>query len=243
MLEKIEALLKPLIKKCYRIGAAQQEFSKEVADQTRFGGLPYAENGSKTPVCETCSQPLSFVFQYRQDPKENVGELSQFFYCFPCTPCGIGDEKGQWKIRNFSTPSREKFDQNAAGEPDTAIKPCITVIDEVNMLPDYETLEDSEHQVIGLCEEVDPDDPWDVYEEACTVMGCETEPFSSIGGYPIWIQGVTSKKCPVCDEEMEFVAQIDSVPEAELMWGDAGCVYLFRCKKHPEKISMEMQCF
>lgn len=243
MLSKIESLLKPMIKSCARIKAVPTDFSPEKATEIRFGGPAYAEKDSAVPICKSCGKPLSFVFQFRENSIEKSGGLLQFFYCFSCLPWGGKDEDGQWLVRYFASPANDKFVFENAGTADESIKPSLATINKVKMLPDFESLEEENHQVIGLCEEVDPDDPWDVYEEACMVMGCEIEPFSSVGGYPIWIQGVTARKCPLCKEEMKFVAQIDSVPEAELMWGDAGCVYLFRCSKHTDEFAFEMQCF
>jgi len=37
--------------------------------------------------------------------------------------------------------------------------------------------------------------------------------------------------------------QIDSEEEVQLMWGDSGCVYLFECATHPEKVELLLQCF
>ncbi|GAB4275681.1 MAG: hypothetical protein Kow0029_17070 [Candidatus Rifleibacteriota bacterium] len=241
-MEQIEQLLKPLIKKCFRIGAIPAEFSEDSRLKTRFAGPVFAKNLEKMPVCGTCGKELSFVFQFRENPDSDSGDLIQFFYCFHCVPIGVKSEKEQWLTRLYSENSlAELTKQLNTGE--SKLRPCLATTNIVNMLPDYESLEEVGHKVVKECEKIDPEDPWDVYEESCMAMGCDIEPFSSIGGYPIWIQGVASKKCPECNEKMEFIAQIDSVPEVGLMWGDAGCVYLFRCKKHKDKFAMEMQCF
>ena len=40
-----------------------------------------------------------------------------------------------------------------------------------------------------LCEEIDSEDPMSAYEDAGNEIGCIMEPSTTIGGYPIWIQG------------------------------------------------------
>jgi uncharacterized protein YwqG len=241
MLEKLKNSLQPLLKNCYRITAKKMEFVADLAESTRFGGPAYAEEVTQTPVCATCNNPLSFIFQFKENPLTNQGELLQFFYCFECSPWGGKNETGQWLIRSFPSPEKDKFHPGASEISE--LQPCICKITEVKMLPDFETLEEKGHEAIRICEQIDKNDPWDVYEETCVAMGCETEPFSSVGGYQIWIQGHTEKLCPECKKTMEFIAQIDSEAEADVMWGDAGCVYLFRCKEHPQQFAMEMQCF
>lgn len=241
MLKKIAELLTPLKKECFKIMAHPEPFSPDQCIDTRFGGIPYQESGCLSPVCSGCSAPLSFIFQFHDTPDKSESELLQFFYCFNCSPWGGKQEEGQWLVRSYEQPVRDKFVAPAADENE--LLPCKTEIQPVSMLPDFETLEEMGHEVVKLCEKVDKDDPWDVYEETCLALGCTIEPFSSVGGYPIWIQGPSRKNCPDCKKEMEFIAQIDSVAEAQLMWGDAGCVYLFRCHQHRQKFAFEMQCF
>lgn len=241
MIEKLKQALEPLIKNCCKINAEPVSFSPQQADKTRFGGPAYLESEQEVKFCSQCQKPLTFVFQFRADPAANTGELTQFLYCFDCSPWGGKNEDGQWEIRVFKNPSPENFCDNSTGGDD--IIPCVARVEKIKMLPDFETLEDLQHDAVALCQQINEEDPWDVYEETSMVMGCETEPISSVGGYPIWIQGICSKTCKICNQKMEFVAQIDSIPEAQLMWGDAGCVYIFRCKSHPQQFSIEMQCF
>ncbi|MFZ5950577.1 MAG: DUF1963 domain-containing protein [Candidatus Rifleibacteriota bacterium] len=241
MFEKIRELLKPLIRPCFKVTARAENFSPNDAAKTRIGGPAYAAKGQSFPVCQSCSKKLTFVFQFRQMPDSNSGELVQFFYCFDCSPWGGKNEEGQWMIKTFKEVTDCSFVDSS--DPEHQITPCKCSFEKINMLPDYETLEEMGHEAVKLCGKVNADDPWDVYEEACLSLRCCVEPVTSIGGYPIWIQGEAEKKCPKCSEKMNFVAQLDSVPEADLMWGDAGCVYLFRCRNHPDQFSLEMQCF
>lgn len=240
MLEKLKNLLLPLIKPCLKVHASPSGFLPEQAAVTRFGGPPYAEDKDSVPLCAACNSPLSFVFQFKAESGPDNAELLQFFYCFNCSPWGGKKEEGQWLVRTFSHADTAKFVENPSAEE---IAPCLCRLEKVKMLPDFETLEESGSEVVKICEKINKEDPWDVYEETCMALGCEIEPFSSIGGYPIWIQGHVEKNCPECKKEMDFITQIDSVAEAQLMWGDAGCVYLFRCRSHPHQFALEMQCF
>ena len=49
--------------------------------------------------------------------------------------------------------------------------------------------------------------------------------------------------CDHCRSRMNLLAQIDSETEADVMWGDSGCLYLFYCVNHPREIKLNLQCF
>lgn len=60
---------------------------------------------------------------------------------------------------------------------------------------------------------------------------------SKLGGKPDWIQSPEETMCQYCQEEMTFIAQIDSIDdsaqidysEAEYMFEDVGMLYIFYC--------------
>ena len=63
-----------------------------------------------------------------------------------------------------------------------------------------------------------------------------------IGGNPIWVQEPEYLRCPDCEEQMEFIFQLDSgLPDLnernanEIMFGNDGILYAFWCDK--DKIS------
>lgn len=245
MSEKLHNALKALKKECIKVVPAKPGFANNMADEIRFAGPAYGEETTKKPVCPDCGNELSFVFQFRTDFDTKLspkGPLHCFLYCFKCMPIGRPkEETGQWQLNIFKEPSVEKF---VAGlGVDKQLMPCSCECSRVWTLPDYETIENDFPEVAALCEAVDDEDPVSAYEEAGIEVGCEMEPFTSIGGYPKWIQGEASQVCPVCKKNMEFVCQIDSEAAVELMWGDAGCLYIFRCPEHKNEFAMEMQCF
>ncbi len=243
MKEKLLDLLRPLIKDSFKLSPVQGGFDKDYVAATRFSGPIFSlpDQIESEPKCLECKEPLTFVMQFRQNPANNSGELFQIFYCFQCVPLGLENDAGQWIIRNYNEEEATLLVEASPGSQ--KLKFCRVQAEKIMMLPDFESLEEDEPEIIEACEEIDPDDPWEVYEEACTVLGCETEPLSSVGGFPVWIQGEAQKICPQCKNEMDFFAQIDSTAEADLMWGDGGCLYVFRCPDHKNEFSVEMQCF
>lgn len=245
MSEKLQNALKKLKKECIKVMPVKPGFAHEMADEIRFAGPSYAEASDKKPICPDCGNELSFVFQFRTDFDEKLnpkGILHSFLYCFKCMPIGRPkEETGQWQLRCYKTPAVEKFVTGTGIDKDFI--PCSCDLSRVWALPDYETIENGYEEIAELCSEIDAEDPLSVYEEAGLAINCEMEPFTSIGGYPKWIQGEASQVCPICHKNMEFICQIDSEAGVELMWGDAGCLYIFQCGQHKDEYAMEMQCF
>jgi len=241
--EKLKRALAGLKKECLRVVPDKPGFLEKHAADVRFGGFAYAEKGDTAPICPDCKKPLSFICQFKVVDKNSLSEaLLCVFYCFQCMPIGRPEEeKGQWAVRVYHDAAAAKF-VPGIGE-DKSLTPCTCSVSKVFNLPDYETLENNFPEVAVLCEEIDGEDPVSAYEEVGLEIGCEMEPFTSIGGYPIWIQGEGTQVCPICKKDAEFVAQIDSESGAGLMWGDAGCLYIFRCPEHKDGYAIEMQCF
>ena len=110
-------------------------------------------------------------------------------------------------------------------------------------MPDYESIENNYPEIASICEEIDSEDPMSAYEDIGNEIGCLMEPSTTIGGYPVWIQGEGTQICPECEGDVELAVQIDSEDAVNLMFGDAGCLYVFNCPKHKDKFAIEMQCF
>jgi uncharacterized protein YwqG len=242
MKEKLLELLRPLVIDCFKLSPVPGEFNEAYNVGTRFSGPVFSLPGEteSLPVCVECGESQTFVVQFCQNPFNDTGELFQVFYCFKCVPIGLEKDIGQWLIRNYKKEEVTQLVETVSGSLDLEF--CAIQATKIKMLPDFESLE-NKPDIIEACEAIDPDDPWEVYEEANMALGCETEPLSSVGGFPVWIQGETQKICPQCKNEMKFFAQIDSTAEADLMWGDGGCLYLFRCQNHQKEFAIEMQCF
>lgn len=245
---KLTQALKKLKKESVRVMPVKLGFDKSQAIDTRFGGFPYAEAGEKAPVCECCGKPLTFIFQFRDSYDKDLnpsGALHSVYYCFDCTPIGRPEEeKGQWKVVTHENPDVSKFVEQKESVSQL-LKPMQCSLSKVFTLPDYETIESHYPDIVEMCEAIDcyADDLMSGYEDAVYSIGGLTEPSTIVGGYPSWIQGEGSQVCPECGGEMELACQIDSEEAVDLMFGDAGCLYVFRCPEHKDKFAIEMQCF
>jgi len=198
--------------------------------ETKFGGAPYAEAGETWPMCGGCKRGLSFVFQWKAERG-----LCTFYYCFECNPWGLADEpRAAWCLRRHATsdaavslpdrsPKKPRLKERAV-----ALRPGLS-------LPDWEGIDSFAPKLDVDSEEYDP-----VVE---SLIGREPDFCTQIGGYPMFVQGGEFPACPACRKQMRLLVQIDSEEEVQLMWGDSGCVYLFECATHPEKVELLLQCF
>lgn len=54
-----------------------------------------------------------------------------------------------------------------------------------------------------------------------------------VGGFPTWVQSAQYPKCPLCNNIMSFIMQLDSdlptVDNGEWLWGSGGICYIFWC--------------
>jgi uncharacterized protein YwqG len=185
---------------------------------------------------------LDFIAQIKSSDQNS---LQTFFYCFECSPWGLGDEEaGQWLIRNYHQPSMESYSAiKPATVSDYETAACSCKEKPVSSLPDWDSLESLSPEACDICQQINADEPWEAYDAAVSRLGCVEDYPTLMGGYPKWIQGETSKSCRVCGSEMECFVQLDSEDEADLMWGDCGAVYLFRCCEHKNEFAFELQCF
>lgn len=239
--EKLDRLLKPLIKNAVKLNLKADSSAAKACCESKFGGLPYAEKGNIWPSCPTCKRQLTFINQI-SDESEQM--LFVFYYCNDCFPWGLGDEeKGQWLVHLYNNPSAEKLIEiERDADDEYALTPCKVTSSKVCVLPDWEALDSASNEAGELCCEIDSESPWEVYEEATERAGCLNEYATLLGGYPRYVQGEACPKCSECNSEMKFYAQVDSEDEANLMWGDVGLVYFFRCPQHKDKFQLELQC-
>lgn len=239
----LDEILKPLIKTAWLLKLSKSKSAHTATDNSKFGGLPYAEKNESWPCCPTCKNALNFVAQLKH-PTEN--SLHTFFYCFDCFPWGsTKDESGQWLVRSYLAPNMANYAPITppALPNEYQMAACSCTEHPVQVLPDYYDLRKVSPLADALCEKIDDENSYDIYEAAIIRSGCLDDYATLIGGYPKWIQGETTQSCKICDAEMEFFAQLDSEDEADLMWGDCGVVYLFRCAEHKNEFALELQCY
>ena len=239
--EKLDAILKPLIKRAFKLEPNPDRAAEPGSEKSKFGGLPYSEKGDEWPVCPTCNNNLIFVLQIES---KNKKELVEFFYCFKCFPWGMEDEEeGQWVTRTYNAPTMEKyFEINPKENSRFDLIPCILKAVEVTSLPDWDGLESVSEEVEKLCIYLDDDSPWEAYDAAVDRSGCLNDYATLFGGYPRYVQSETGGFCNICGKELIFFAQIDSEDDAGIMWGDVGLIYLYRCPDHKDEFHMELQC-
>lgn len=235
----LDDLLNPLIKPALLLKLSNSEQAEHASCASKFGGLPYAEANETWASCPTCKNELTFVAQIKL-PAEN--SLHTFFYCFDCFPWGFGnEEKGQWLIRSYQNPNMANYVAIAPSHvSEYEIPACTCTEQSVKTLPDFNDLEVLSPEAAQIFSE---NDRYEDYEVAAAERGCLTDYATFIGGYPKWIQSETTKVCAICGDEMAFFAQIDSEDNADVMWGDSGAVYLFRCAAHKNEFALELQCY
>ncbi len=239
--DRLDSLLKPLVRKALKLEPRKDNSALAPSCESKFGGLPYAESGDLWPSCPTCKKELTFVNQIRDEEDQ---QLFVFYYCNKCFPWGLGDEeKGQWLIKLYEHPSIKKLHEiKRSSEDEFAPVPCKVVATSVELLPDWEGLDSASEEVSDLCCKINDNSPWEEYEEAVERAGCLNDYATLLGGYPRFVQGEARPSCPKCGADMVFYAQVDSEDEANIMWGDVGLVYFFRCPEHKNEFQFELQC-
>lgn len=238
----VQAIISSLVKPAFKITPIHDKNSKLPNCESKFGGLPYAESGDHWPTCTSCSQALTFICQIK---KPDSAELAALYYCVPCSPWGQGkEERGEWDLKIYHSPSMDKLvTLNAPNSDKFALTPCRVETSSVKALPDWEGLCSISSEVVNICTEINEDEPWEAYDEIVQQAGALNDYATLLGGYPRFVQGEICPHCSKCNEEMSFFAQIDSEEKANLMWGDAGSVYLFQCPAHKDEFWLEMQCY
>lgn len=239
--EKIDSLLRPLVKKAIKLEPRADDEASVASCESKFGGTPYAEVGDSWPSCPTCKKELTFVNQIHDELEQH---LFVFYYCNECSPWGLGDEqKGQWEVKLYNEPKTERIAEIGRNSHDEySPTPCKVTASFVDVLPDWEGLDSASRELSDLCCKINDDSPWEEYEEAVERAGCLNDYATLLGGYPRFVQSESIPTCPKCNTDMKFYAQVDSEDEANIMWGDVGLVYFFRCSEHKNEFKMELQC-
>lgn len=59
---------------------------------------------------------------------------------------------------------------------------------------------------------------------------------------PLWVQGIEYPNCPVCNQKMRLVFQLDSEDNLPFMFGDVGCGHITQCKTHKTQVAFGWAC-
>ena len=224
---------------------------------SKFGGRPFAVAAEAWPMCGTCGQGLTFVFQCNlaalpEECRQDLGGpaadgLFAFYYCHSCGSWGDvpGDAPGAWIVRRYEKPvETEAATIEDLSPPDTRTRPCACTFASELSIPDWEEYSDMEPVAAVGATPADRMDAARAYHRACEeLVGVSWISKTRVGGYPFYIQGSVWARCRECGSRMRLLAQIQSEEDAGLMWGDCGSVYLFECPAHPREMQMELQCY
>jgi uncharacterized protein YwqG len=242
MSRTLASILRPLLRQT-SIMKLRKSRSRLPVTASKFGGVPYLEQGEVWPTCPICHQSLSFICQIDlRDTvfKELVGfDLFSFFYCWNCFPQDDSPSNaGAWLVKTYIAPQKGKSlpVQLPSGVNQTA--ECRVSFQEAQAVPDWEGTTRWCPKACDVAKRINADEPWTAYQDAVTaIIGHSPEIQSCIGGDPRWIQG---EETP---DNMTFLAQIDSEEDkADIMWGDVGSIYLFVSTKPAQKFRMVFQC-
>nr|WP_293105517.1 hypothetical protein [Okeania sp. SIO2F4] len=76
----------------------------------------------------------------------------------------------------------------------------------------------------------------ELYEDNFPIEG------DKLAGWPLWIQGIEYPNCPICDERMRLVFQVDSEDNLPYMFADGGCGHITQCKEHKNIVAFGWAC-
>lgn len=249
-MNRLETALKPILREATALELYQLQPGQRVTSvATKFGGSPYAEIQDEWPLCPSCGDGLTFICQvnaadcFHRMPSKIA--LFSFFYCTQCSPWGMSDEpQGQWLVRVYSEPSETRFiELSDSSPPDAKVQTCGVHTSRVLSLPDLEGIGRWFGEAEEWAAEMNPEEPWEAYDEVVSSLGAVSDYGSLLGGFPRWVQGEATPECPKCRQSMALLAQIDSEEKAGITWGDQGLIYLFICNEHTDETHMELQCY
>ncbi len=270
--KNLEKLLKPFIKIATKLDPVASNAALQPMVSSKLGGVPYTEGKDKWPVCTGCEQNLTFVAQLHDPKTNELHVFYYCFDCFPwgIGPNERGQWEimsyVSASLGRYQAIAVEQLD-SVGIKPCLLQGSVVKSLPDWEGLDYYLMLRTAEEKhfyrkshfhreaasparninyyVQGAqseCRAIDNHSPWEPLKNAFENLGCLTVPATLIGGYPYHIQGLMSPCCAICHQNMAFLAQIDSEDEANIMWGDTGLVYLFRCNAHPAQFHFELQC-
>lgn len=243
---------------------------EQLLTASKFGGDPYFEAGEQWPICSKCENAESFICQLdlRQAKDAQLPSsfgLLTFFYCFQCFPWDA--PQPGWTVQNYPqadiakavciekpAPKQVGFFKKLFAKNNTSENSKVALVEFKSFIC-YPQLDELDEIAEGLApefkslqaeiEENGKEDFCDIYYKTIEQSGQDSDNFGTIiGGYSQWIQCFPPDlKCKHCQSWMRQLVQLGSEKKLDIMFGDAGCIYLSICDEHPQEISMMLQCF
>lgn len=241
-LSDLENLVKPLIKVSTKLEVLSSSKPPENSQlKSHFGGQPYFEKEESWPKSKA-GKHLDFIFQVFNTPDLQLPDsiaLIQFYYDWDEFPWDTSDDG--WLVKTYKTIDKEKIKTIEKPSELEKSKYCEIDFKTVKSLPDWEGLDVYCNKALKLACVLDEDESWDLYDQIVTKLtGIDDQYQSQLGGFPRWVQGEAtpdnSKRNPT-----KLLFQIDSEDNADIMWGDAGLIYVFY-DEETEDIEFTLQC-
>jgi len=193
---------------------------------TLFGGLPAIPRGTrfKWPVCKECSGPMQYLGRLAIPADEQ--RAARFALLFMC---------------NNDPGMCEEWDADAGGNS-VLIVPGEN-LEPVKSAPAATAVRSTLYgaRITSLAQ---PDYDAAREEWAQANSNFTRQVLGQMFGRPAWIQSEFTPKCGVCNEPMQFIAQLESGPEAatEMNFGGGGCAYVYECRCGSSAGKMHWQC-
>jgi len=209
-------------------------------DASKFAGTPWLRQDERWPECQHCGEPMPLFLQLNLDtlpePMQRqcgTGFL-QFFYCTNTEPhC----ETECQAFFPFSKSQLVRVIHPESGHPSIEV-PDIPLSFPPKQIVGWEESDDYPHWEEANAQGLELDDnTWEVLTE----QGFP-RPNDKLAGWPHWIQGIEYPACPVCQEKMTLVFQLDSNDHLPYMFGDLGCGHITQCPTHKTQVAFGWAC-
>lgn len=235
-MDLIPASIEPFMRSAFLPKASEGE---GVITASKFSGKPWLNLNEHWPVCQHCGKPMQLFLQLNLDslPESIQGEfgtgLLQLFYCTSTEPdCSVECEAWLPFAKSVQVrvvqPDIEKLD--------------IEIPTSENYFPPkqivgWEEIQDYPHPEEGTELGIDlTDDEWNDISSEYPHSG------DKLSGWPCWVQGIEYPNCPVCNQRMRLVFQLDSENNLPFMFGDVGCGHITQCKTHLTQVAFGWAC-
>lgn len=227
IVHQIENHLFPIIRNATVLRVKESSrMHPDASFRSHFGGTPYFEAGDTWPEGPN-GIPLKFIFQVFATPITQLPNGVQLLQFFSSGNMGSGLFNAQHcYVKTFKELSAKR--QVVLSPPSlyTQAQYCEIAFEEAISLPDWEGLPLYRPAVIPLINQLNPEEPWELYEQFCEKLTGNCYYRTQLAGYPRWIK---DDETPLNSQgkRVRLLFQSDSEENAGLMWGDMGLVYIF----------------
>ncbi|MCK2000110.1 DUF1963 domain-containing protein [[Brevibacterium] frigoritolerans] len=200
----------------------------EQTDTSHLGGHPYFTHNDVWPTCQKCRTNMAFFMQLREVTNEGKVILRAFYQC----SCQMQNFEPIINVMEYHNPNMEyciKVNVESKVSPfvDIKLEPSWSIPNWA-LLPLYDPALYNQLLAVHNNDVELAEDYYDALRWNENYLA--TEPYSLISGYPEFISDPKVFKCHCCNDETEFVFQLDTDEEFQLDW-NGGVLYCFRCPR------------